>query len=273
MAGYVAPVPPTYDGSTGWQVTYTVAMSAAVVGFVVWWLRDPQERRRPYLPLMLVGGALACFFEPMIDNMVSFGWPHNAFVPIYHANGHAYPVYLVLGCIWFNGGFVYLFARLFQRNLLSTRRIWSIVAAFAIIDVPVNASGHWFHFNGFFGPQTMELWGYPVWWLTSDLVLMLLGGALLARILPYLSGPSVIALVLFPGINQGLAAGGVVWPASWALHTQMSTAGRWLCDLATIALGLGTVWFVTRFAASDRPEIANTGSDPVTERMRSDIAI
>jgi hypothetical protein len=67
-------------------------------------------------------------------------------------------------------------------------------------------------------------------------------------------------LLAFPVFNQGIAAGTIVWPASYALHTGMPQAVRWLLGVVTIAMAVGTVWVVTKFASSDATPAASVAS-------------
>jgi hypothetical protein len=232
---------------------FTIVMALAVIGFIVWWLIDERERRRPYLPLILIGGLISSLLEPTLDNMVLFGWPHNVLWRSLEGNGHYFPAYLPMGYVWFDGGLVYLMFRLFERGLTS-RQIWTIALGFVVIDIPVNAAGHWFHFNGFYGPQPMEIFGYPFWWFGADAVLIVLGGAMLYRLIPLLKGGSLIALVAFPGVNQAAAAAAVLWPVVWALHADVPQPVRWICGAASLAIAGGLIWIVTKFAATPSGE-------------------
>jgi hypothetical protein len=101
---------------------------------------------------MLLGGLLATLCEPMIDNVVLFGWPRTVWLPAFSGNGHDYPAYVPLGFMWFDGGLVYVFYRLFTRGV-TARWIWTVSAVFIALDMPLNTVGNWFHFNGFYGPQ------------------------------------------------------------------------------------------------------------------------
>jgi hypothetical protein len=258
---YVVPAPPSYTASNVGQGIYTAVMAVAILGFLLWWLLDDRERHRPHLPLILLGGLLSTLLEPAVDNMVLFGWPRNALWATLQANGHYYPAYVPMGYVWFDGGMIYLMYRLFERGL-TARQIWGIAAAWICLDMPLNAVGHWFHFNGFFGPQPLEFWGYPLWWVGSDAVLMLLGGAVLWKLMPQLRGWAVLFLLLWPGINQGIAAGAVLWPISWALHADVPQYVRTLCGLATLGVAASLIWLVTKYAAT--PKVS---ADRPAERM------
>jgi hypothetical protein len=234
-------------------------MAACVVGFIVWWRRDQRERVRPYLPLMLLGGLLATFTEPMVDNTVLFGWPHNSFIPVLHANGHTYPIWLALGFIWFDGGLVYLFYRWFERGV-TARQIWIVSGCFIALDLPLNTTPHWFHFASFYGPQPMDILGYPLYWVGCDVALFMVGGAVLKWLIPRLRGRSVLAIVLVPGLVQGLVVGAIAWPIAWALRADVSQFVRWVAGFATLGLAGVIVWLVTMVVA--RPaEPANAPAD------------
>lgn len=236
--------PPVYTASSTGQAIYTVAMLLGVIGFLAWWGADARERRRPYLPLMLLGGLLATLSEPMIDNVVLFGWPRTAWLPAFSGNGHDYPAYVPLGFIWFDGGLMYVFYRLFKRGV-SARWIWTVSAAFIALDMPLNTVGNWFHFNGFYGPQPMDIFGYPLYWIGCDVALFMVGGAVLWWLIPRLQGRSVLAIVLVPGLVQGLVVGAAAWPIGWALRADVAQSVRWLAAVATLGLAAAMVWLVT----------------------------
>ena len=245
-------IPPYFNAATTAQVIYAVAMALCVLAFVVWWRRDPSERTRPHLALMLIGGLLATLTEPMIDNTVLFGWPHNSFLPILHANGHTYPIWLALRFIWFDGGLVYLVYRRFDRGV-TARQIWTFAAAFIALDMPLNTTPHWFHFASFYGPQPMDVLGYPVYWVGCDVALFVVGGAALLWLIPRLKGRSVAVLVLVPGIVQGLVVGAIAWPIAWALRADVAQWVRWVAGLATLGLAATIVWVVTQLVAVPEP--------------------
>jgi hypothetical protein len=257
------PIPPSLAAPTTAQVVYTVVMAAAVIGFVAWWWRDPAERRRPYLPLMLLGGLVATLTEPLLDNAVLFGWPHNVYLPVLQANGHQYPLYVPLGFVWFDGGLVYGFYRWFERGV-TARQIWIVAAGFIALDLPLNTSPHWFHFAGFFGPQPMDILGYPLYWIGCDVALFMVGGALLWWLIPRLHGRSAAVIVLVPGLVQGLVVGAIAWPIAWALRADVAQSVRWLAGFATLGLAAVIVWLVTLAVA--RPDGSRVSfDDGVTE--------
>jgi hypothetical protein len=255
--------PPIYSGSTTRQAIFTAVMFAILVGFIAWWFADRRERGRPYLPLLLFGGLIASLLEPTLDNLVLFAYPKNVFWPTIQGNGHYFPAYIPLGYSFYDGGLVYAFYRLLRRGL-SARLIWTIAGAWVLVDIPLNAGGHWLHINGFYGPQVFDVLGYPLWWLGADVTLIMVGGAILYHLIPRLQGPRVLLLAVVPPVVQGSVVA-IVWPAAWALRADVPDVVRWLCGVVTIMLAAGAVWAVTRIAATDRVQVqgaAPNGSAP-----------
>jgi hypothetical protein len=140
-----------------------------------------------------------------------------------------------IGYAWFFGGNAYVLWRLFQRGLTRTQ-ILGLFGVVVVIDALATSTATWLNISGFFGPQPFLWGGVNVWFSFADATGVIVGATVLYVLAPRLRGWRWLWLLVTPTISYGAVLGGVCSPVTLGLHSDWTTAGRWLGGAATIAL-------------------------------------
>jgi hypothetical protein len=243
-------------------VFYTVLMILITTAFVVWWLASRAERKVGVaLPALLIGGAVSGLMESWLDNVVLVGYPPEQDLPVLESFDRSVPIFVPIGYAWFCGGLLYLTARYLLRGNARRTVVWQLYAVVAFVDFVAIGLSSWIGVLEFYGDPPMKVAGYPIWWAGIDGLHVVLGGILVALLLPHLHGVRQWWLVFVPSVVLGAASGTVGWPISTALNSSWDDPAKYLCACASICLSLVVVHFlatnVHRISASARPEPAD----------------
>lgn len=228
-------------------VVYTVLMCLITLGFLVYWLVSAERRRNPALPLLLLGGALAGFMEPWLDNVVLVGYPVHQSTPYFVAFERPVPIFVVIGYAWFCGGLLFVLSRLFQRDF-STRSIWTLYGAVVVVDFVAIGLSAWLGILEFFGDPPLKVAHFPLWWAGIDGLMVVMGGVLTFFLVDRLRGLQCLWLVLIPSVTLGAAAGIVGWPVSTAINSGWPMWAKVVCALCSIGLSIASVNFIAKVA-------------------------
>ncbi|MGO9352198.1 MAG: hypothetical protein ACLP3C_15750 [Mycobacterium sp.] len=164
-------LPVTPDGTQmpqAAQLVATVAMAVLVAGFTVYAVRKIVRSRSFTLALLLVGGAISYFNEP-IDDVLGLVWhpvmgqwtalDTFARVPLWGLG-----IYIVVF-----GGIPYVILQSLRRGV-TRRQLWGWVGVLAVVDVavelPVLASGIY----RYYGDAPMQIGGCPVYRIVAELL-------------------------------------------------------------------------------------------------------
>jgi hypothetical protein len=251
-------LPVTPDGTQMPHVAQTVATSAMAVlvaGFVVYAVLEIFRKRSLTLALLLVGGAISYFNEP-IDDVLGLVWhpvvgqwtaiDTFARVPLWGLG-----IYIV-----FFGGMPYVILQALRRGL-TRRQLWGWVGVLAVVDVvvelPILASGIYYYY----GNPPLQIGGFPVFWIVINTVGPLGLAVLLLATGDTFSGWRALYLPFLPMMFDAAGSVAVGWPIFSALNANASTPVRWLAAALTIAIGIATldllIGYVTRTSvAQDR---------------------
>ncbi|WP_143859990.1 hypothetical protein [Nocardia cerradoensis] len=112
----------------------------------------------------------------------------------------------------------------------------------------------WLGVLEFFGHPPMKIAGFPIWWAAIDALDVVLGGLIVYLLISRLRGWSTAWFVLVPSIALGAASGIVGWPISTPLNSEWGMPAKYLCALASIALSLACLHFLSRAL----PKVAET---------------
>ncbi len=243
-------LPVTPDGTQmpqAAQLVATVAMAVLVAGFTVYAVREIVRSRSITLALLLVGGAISYFNEP-IDDVLGLVWhpvvgqwtavDTFARVPLWGLG-----IYIV-----FFGGMPYVILQSLRRGV-TRRQLWGWVGVLAVVDVavelPVLASGIY----RYYGDAPMQIGGFPVYWIVINAVGPLALAVLLLATGETFSGWRALYLLFVPMMCDAAGSVAVGWPIFSALNAYASAPVRWLAAALTIAIGLATLDLLIGYAA------------------------
>jgi hypothetical protein len=243
-------LPVTPDGTQmphAAQLVATVAMAVLVAGFTAYAVREIVRSRSATLALLLIGGAISYFNEP-IDDVLGLVWhpvvgqwtalDTFARVPLWGLG-----IYIV-----FFGGMPYLILQSLRRGV-TRRQLWGWVGVLAVVDIavelPVLASGIY----SYYGDAPMQIGGFPVYWIVINAVGPLALAVLLLVTGDTFTGRRALYLPFLPIMFDTAGSVAVGWPIFSALNAQAAGSIRWLAAALTIAIGLATLDLLIAYAA------------------------
>jgi hypothetical protein len=228
------------------QLVATVAMAVVVAGFTVYAVREIARSRSVMLALLLIGGAISYFNEP-IDDVLGLVWhpvagqwtalDTFARVPLWGLG-----IYIV-----FFGGMPYLILQSLRRGV--TRwQLWGWVGVLAVVDVavelPILASGIY----SYYGDAPLRIGGFPVYWIVINAVGPLALAVLLLAAGDTFTGWRAVYLLFLPMVCDAAGSVAVGWPIFSALNAHASAPVRWLAAALTIAIGLAALDLLIAYA-------------------------
>ena len=218
-------------------------------------------RRDPLFALLLLGGAICYFAEPMVD-VLGLLWHPTIGQWVAVDTFRACPLWgLFVYAICF-GGLPYFMLVDFRRAGFTARRAWTWIGVFWIVDVlveiPILHSGLYVYY----GDAPMDVLGLPLYWLFMNIagpletaVILLLtsswgDGA-------FLRGWRILLVAALPVSLDAAGSSLVGWPVFSALHAQAGTGMKYLAAVVTVALGVAVLASTISFAAArNAPAVA-----------------
>lgn len=206
-------------------------------------------KRDPVLAVLLAGGAICYFAEPMVD-VLGLLWHPTIGQWVAVDTFRAAPLWgLFVYAICF-GGLPYFMLADFRRAGFTSGRAWTWIGVFWIVDVaveiPILSSGLY----AYYGDPPMEVLGLPLYWLFMNIAGPLATAVFLLLAGSYLRGWRVLLVAALP-VSLDVAGSGVVgWPVFSALHAQPGTGVKYLAALVTVALGVAVLAATISFAAA-----------------------
>jgi len=252
-------LPVTPDGTQmpqAAQLAVTMAMAVLVAGFAAYAVREIARSRSFTLALLLIGGAVSYFNEP-IDDVLGLVWHPvvgqwtalDTFsrVPLWGLG-----IYIV-----FFGGMPYLILQNLRRGM-TRRQLWGWVGVLAVVDVavelPVLAGGIY----SYYGDAPLQIGGFPVYWIVINAVGPLALAVLLLATGDTFTGWRALYLLFLPMMCDAAGSVAVGWPIFSALNAQASAPVRWLATALTIAIGLAALDLLIAYAARKSAALVST---------------
>jgi hypothetical protein len=241
------------------QIVYTSIWALIVLVFAAYAAILLVRRRDPLLAILLAGGAIAYFNEP-IDDLLGLVWhPRPGQWVAIDTFGPA-PVWGVFVYMALFGGIPYLMLTAFNRGVTRTQ-IWTWIAVFWLADIaveiPALASGMY----QYYGDPPMKVLGLPLYWFAINI-----GGPIETAVILLAAGTFFVGwrkflLLPIPMVLDAAGSVGMGWPIFSALHAEANMVVKYLAAVATIALAVVLLDITTRFAANKSQAVANQRLD------------
>ena len=255
------------------QIAYTSVWAAIVVVFAVYGLTLIVRRREPMLLVLLIGGAIAYFNEP-IDDLLGLCWhPRPGQWVAIRSFGPA-PLWGVFVYMALFGGIVYLMAGAFERGV-TRRQVWTWVALFLVADIAVEVPAIGSGMYKYYGDPPMKVAGLPLYWFAINIGGPILTAALVKFTRRWLGGWRVLLLLPVPMVLDAACSVSIGWPIFSALHARSSMPVKYLAACVTIAMGVALLEITIRFvstpaaamaavdlAAQPEPDVAGASNRP-----------
>jgi hypothetical protein len=208
-------------------------------------IRHVFQGKGPVLLYCILGGALAAFFEPIVDVLGLCYLKERNALGTFTVLDRTVPLYICFVYPWYVGGLGYLSYRLFQRGI-STAGMFTMWAIIAVVDVALETPGIVLNTYLYYGHQPFNIWGFPLWWGFVNPVMPMLAGALIYRLKPHLTGRKLAAIILLVPMADGIANAAAGFPMWIALNqTDVSYVWTYLAGFITLGLSLFCVWIIS----------------------------
>jgi hypothetical protein len=242
------------------QIVYTSIWAAVVAAFVVYAVVEIVRRRDPLLVVLLVGGAIAYFNEP-IDDLLGLVWHPRPGQWVLLDTFGPVPLWGVFVYIALFGGIPYLMYRAFQRGV-TARQIWIWIGVFWIADIaveiPAIASGMY----QYYGDPPMKVFGLPLYWFAINI-----GGPIETAVILLIAGSSfagwrLLALLPIPMVLDAAGSVGMGWPIFSALHAETSMPVKYAAAFATLAMAFVMLQMTINYAVKRCAPVGGTDATP-----------
>jgi hypothetical protein len=248
------------------QAVFTVGGGVPLVIAVAIAIRQIRAGEGPLLAFCLLGGAFACFFEPMVDVLGLVYIPQHGAIATFTFMGRQMPLFVPLEYPWYVGGLAYITCRRLERGI-DRRGLFKLWGTFILVNYALEAPGLLTNVYTYYGKQPFNIWGHPLVWGTANALTALLAGALVYAVRPHLGrGWRLIGVAPLIFMADGFSNAGAGWPMYIALNDgTLSYLWTYLAGLVSAGLTTYMVWVISATVARPAPAVIAdaTGAPPV----------
>lgn len=239
------------------EVVFTVFLGAPVLVGIFFAVKHLLTGRGPLLLFCLFGGGLACMFEPIVDTLGLCYIRQQAVTTTFSSMGRDFPLFINFVYIWYVGGLAYLAYRIYRTGV-TRKAVFQLYLIDVFINIWLESPGVLMGAYEYYGPQPLNFWGLPLWWVCVNPLMPMTAGALIYRLSPHLPGWRLGLVVAFIPMADGMANGAAAWPMWTALNLNAHLVITHLAWLATLALALTYVWILSFVVARPDDEVLIT---------------
>jgi len=255
-AGQVPVVPDIVMPETAQTVaTASVAVVALIAVAVA--VRYGARHRTPLYLVVLLGGVIASFNEPIADLLGGCLHPQTGAWVVFTTFDRPIPAWAVIAYGLFFGAVPLLVYALMRRAANPRARMLQSVAviftANLLIEIPILSGDVYVYY----GEQPFKAFGlFPLHWLFINGVGVATIAVVLHRVGHRFTGAGVLWFLAIPGTAQ-IAAFSVALPAFSLYNTEAASEWKWLASAATMLLGAATLHGLSKL-------VPTTSAGPVT---------
>lgn len=254
-----APIPKHPDSLMPYtpEIVFTVFLGIPVVIGLFFAVRHLVTGKGPLLLMCLLGGSIACLWEPIVDTLGLCYIKEGASITTFSSMGRDFPLFINFVYIWYVGGLAFLAYRIYE-NGITKKALFLLYGMDACINIMLESPGVLMGAYEYYGPQPLDFWGLPLWWVCVNPLMPMIIGALIYRLKPYMPGWRIMAIIPLIPMSDGLANAATAWPVWTALNADSSLLVSHLAWLVTLGLALYVVWILSLVVARPESEVAST---------------
>jgi hypothetical protein len=239
------PAPPVNFKASSFQDVFSIAQMVLCGVAFLFAFRELYRGRGPVFIWFLLGGFIACLWEPIVDVLGQCWLPtRGQHWEAFTLLGRHIPLMMPFVYSWFVGGQAYLFYRLFTRGT-TRRRMFELWALVFLVNIALETPGILTNVYTYYGKQPFDIWGFPLWWGFVNPLMPMIAATLVFRLKPYMTAvPLAIATVLVVPSADGVANAFAAWPVIAALNTDVGYVGTWIGGCLTLVLAGFVVWII-----------------------------
>ena len=236
------------------ELIFTVFLGLPVLVGVFFAVRHLFTGRGPLLAYCLIGGGVACLFEPIVDTLGLCYIRQEATLTTFSAMGRDFPLFINFVYIWYVGGLAYIAYRIYATGV-TRKGLFQLYVIDVFINIWLESPGVLMGAYEYYGPQPLNFWGLPLWWVCVNPIMPMAAGALIYRLAPHLPGWRLALVIAFIPMADGMANGATAWPMWTALNLDVSLFVSHLAWLVTLGLALTAVWILSFVVARPDHEV------------------
>jgi hypothetical protein len=212
----------------------------------------------PLLLCCIAGGALAAFFEPIVDVLGLVYLKEVDALGTFTVLDRTMPLYICFVYPWYVGGLGYLAYKLFERGV-TMQAMFALWALDFVVDIALESPGILMNTYLYSGKQPFDIWGFPLWWGFVNPVMPMLAGALIYKLRPHLgTGWGLLGVIPLIPMADGIANAASGFPMWIALNqSDVSYVWTYLAGFVTLGLALFCVWIIALVVARPASELAD----------------
>lgn len=230
--------------SSGWERIYTAAVLVAFVAMSGNALRLWRANRDALPLLLLAGGALCVFLEPLVDVLGLCWYPRGSQLEIFELMGRPIPFLVLPGYTFFMGGLTVI--ALHRLEVEGPGELLRLYPFMILLELPFEILAVHTEVYVYYGQQPLRIAEFPVWWLFVNTMVPVVAAVLLRAMRPWLVGPlALVVIPLLPAVDAGVNAA-FAWPTWTVLHSDVPMAVTQLAGVATCATAVGALVLLVR---------------------------
>jgi len=230
------------------QTIITVVLGIVVGGFVIAALFDWRRIGRPTFLIMIVGGYLCSFNEPLIDFLCHCYFPADGWIG-HTVFNRAIPVWVILAYVVFYGALTYVLSVAFQKGI-TRRTLWISIGIWGALnlamEIPLLGSGLYLYY----GDQPFLVGGFPISQLVFNALGSLLGAVVITRLAWFFTGSRQLLLLGVPFVTF-MSSWVLGMPFFLILGTDASHGLRMVAAAVSMALGLIAIDVLIRIGTGE----------------------
>jgi hypothetical protein len=246
-----APLDMSVNATMEAAFTIVCALPALFVVFLT--IRAMVKNRDFVMPVLLLGGIIGMIGESVVDYMGGVWWPVSGGWEAFNLVGVNIPWLVVLVYPWLLGGQAYWAYTSFERGI-TRRKLWQLVGIFAANEVVLEAIGiNLLGTYAYFGPQPLNFWGLPLWYVPCNAIGPVVAGAMTYVLRRRLHGIRVLGAVPLLGMGFVGTYAAIGFPVWISLNSDWPIGAATLAALATYGMGYLVVILIEEITRPVKP--------------------
>jgi hypothetical protein len=217
------------------QTIITVVLALVVAGFVIAALVSWSRTKQPTFLLLVAGGYICSFNEPLIDFLCHCFFPADGWIG-HTVFNRSIPVWVIFAYVVFYGGLTYVLSAAFKSGV-TRRTLWISIGIWGALNLAMEIPLLQSNLYVYYGDQPFMVGGFPLSQLVFNAFGSLLGAAAITRLSWFFTGARRLLLLAVPFVTF-MSSWAVGMPLFLILGTDASHGLRMLAAAVSASLGL-----------------------------------
>ena len=244
------------------------ALGVVGIGGLAWAMVDGVRRGNVLFLAVFLGGLATALLEPFAD-LLGFVWfPVHDQVNAFTMLGIPIPLFVVIGYTNLFGLVPWIFLRMLQAQP-DRRRYWTVsgglLLAACVFEWLLLRTGAY----TYYGPQPLQVWGYPMIWMTINTGACLLAALVIRKLPELFTGARALTAIALVPCCDGAVLTGTGWPAFAGMHADPSPLVLHLLGLVTIGFGLSLYALGARLCCAGTPSTVGVPAPRAAQRVQA----